>query len=339
MSANMSPRRVCGAATSAIAKPRRHARGVVYGLMLAAYLGLVGSAFASGPPVATGESETPSGAGTGTPSSPGTGTPSSSGKAACPSPNPPNTLTLVGGTPQTATLDTPFADGLQVALANSDGCPVTSAVAGIPITFSAPAGGASGLFSASESRTVTVGSDASGAAAAPAFTANDTAGSYTVTASSGYGTVLFSLRNVAATGSSNACSSLLAGLAGTPVKLTAGVGAIQSTPIGAGFPIRLAVTVTDAEKIPVPGAPVTFTAPARGPSGRFTTRTQNYKNNSRPRTAHQRSVTITTDTCGIAVAPAFTANRRAGGYIVTASVEHVRPAAFALVNEGPGQQP
>jgi hypothetical protein len=127
-------------------------------------------------------------------------------------------------------------------------------------------------------------------------------------------------------------------LAGTPVKLTAGVGAIQSARIGGRFPIQLAVTVTDAEKSPVPGALVTFTAPARGPSGRFTMRTHS----SRRYSSHirrLRSVTITTDACGIAVAPPFTANRRPGGYIVTAAVAHVRPAAFALVNAGPGQQP
>ena len=50
-------------------------------------------------------------------------------------------MTLVAGTPQTAILGSAFATGLQVALSNSDGCPVTSAAAGIPVTFSAPAGG------------------------------------------------------------------------------------------------------------------------------------------------------------------------------------------------------
>jgi hypothetical protein len=126
--------------------------------------------------------------------------------------------------------------------------------------------------------------------------------------------------------------------AGAPIRVTAGVGAFQSTPAGTSFQLRLAVTVTDAEEHPLPGARVTFTAPARGPSGRFRIRTQNSKK-SRPHVSHPRSVTITTDACGVAVAPAFTANRQPGGYIVTAAVEHVRPAAFALVNTAPGQQP
>jgi hypothetical protein len=138
-------------------------------------------------------------------------------------------------------------------------------------------------------------------------------------------------------GGSGVCGSMLAGPAGSPARIAAGVGAIQSTPRGTRFPIRLAVTVTDAEKDPVPGAPVTFTAPARGPSGRFTTRTQKSKR-SLPHVSRHRSVTIVTDACGIAVAPPFVANDEQGGYIVTASVEHVRPAAFALVNAGPGQQ-
>ncbi len=124
--------------------------------------------------------------------------------------------------------------------------------------------------------------------------------------------------------------------AGAPIRVTAGVGAFQSAPVGTPFPIQLAVTVTDAEKNPVPGAPVTFTAPARGPSGRFTTRTQNSKK-THSRVSHPRSVTIRTGACGIAVAPAFTANDTRGGYVVKATVEHVRPAAFALVNEAPGQ--
>ena len=91
-----------------------------------------------------------------------------------------------------------FATSLQVALGNSDGCPVTSAAAGIPVTFSAPSSGASGVFSSSESNTAVVGADAAGTVAAPPFTANTAAGSYTVTATSQYGSVSFSLTNTAA---------------------------------------------------------------------------------------------------------------------------------------------
>src|SRR5580692_6339665 len=115
----------------------------------------------------------------------------------CPTSNPPNELTLQGGTPQTAQLDTPFDGPLQVALANSNGCPVTSVV-GTPVTFTAPASGASGRFATSGANAVTVGADVSGNASAPTLTANDTAGSYTVTATSAYGSVAFALTNSSA---------------------------------------------------------------------------------------------------------------------------------------------
>ncbi len=300
---------------SVIVRPRRAVRGPRLALALAACLGVVTGTLVAEPLYAYGE----------------VGTSSGSGGAACPSPNPPNTLALIAGTPQTAALGTPFATGLQVALANTNGCAVTTAVAGIPVTFRAPASSAAagGVFSASGSGTVTVGSDASGTAAAPSFTANDTAGSYEVTASSGYGAVQFSLTNAAARGSS-ACGSALPGLAGRPARVSAGVGATQSAPAGTYFPIRLAVTVTDAEKSPVRGALVTFSAPTRGPSGHFASRSRG----SRP-----RSVKVRTDACGIAVAPAFAANDEQGGYVVKAGVGHARPAAFALVNTRPGQQP
>jgi hypothetical protein len=239
-------------------------------------------------------------------------------------------------------LGSAFQTNLQVAFTNSNGCPVTTAVAGIPVTFSAPSAGASGLFSASGSNAVTVGSDASGMAAAPTFTADNVAGGYTVTASSAYGSISFSLTNTE-TGDTSACGAATStsdaptSLADRPTRLTVGVGATQSTPTGTRFPIRLAVTVTDAEKNPVPGVLVTFVAPSRGPSGYFTVRSggahtpMSHTPNSGRSRPHR--VQVRTDACGIALAPAFTADDRAGGYVVVASVERVQ-SAFALVNEG-----
>jgi hypothetical protein len=282
------------------------------------------AAFAPAPVFAAGEKGGESGG------SPG----ESAATSDCPSSNPPNQMTLVAGTPQTALVGTAFATGLQATLANSDGCPVTSAAAGIPVTFSSPPSGASGVFSTTGTGTAIVGADASGTVVAPPFTANGAAGSYTVTATSRYGSVSFTLTNAPAGVWCPALERRASASAGQPVKLTPGVGSTQSTPAGRRFAIRLAVTVTDAEGNPVPGAPVTFSAPAGGPSGRFTTRTQNSKK-THARVSHPRGVTIRTGACGIAVAPAFTANDRRGGYIVKATVEHVRQAAFALVNEAP----
>ena len=65
------------------------------------------------------------------------------------------------------------------------------------MTFTAPTSGASGTFASSGSNTVTVGADVSGNASA-AFGANDLAGTYTLVASSAYGSVDFTLTNTAA---------------------------------------------------------------------------------------------------------------------------------------------
>src|SRR2546426_8099773 len=99
---------------------------------------------------------------------------------ACPSSNPPNMLKIFSGSSQTAQLGRPFQANLQVALVNSNGCPVTGTLGGISVDFVAPASGASGVFASSGSNAVTVGTDANGVAVAPTFTANDTAGSYSV---------------------------------------------------------------------------------------------------------------------------------------------------------------
>ena len=94
----------------------------------------------------------------------------------------------------------------------------------------------------------------------------------------------------------------------------------------------LAVTVTDAEKNPVAGALVSFSAPASGASGRFTVRS---RGSHRHRVSHARTVHVETGACGIAVAPPFSAGHQAGGYILEANAKPARPAAFALVNEAP----
>jgi protocatechuate 3,4-dioxygenase beta subunit len=416
---------------------RRRARWVGLGLIMAAGLVALGGTLVGAPALAS----------------------EGSGVSGCPSSNPPNQMTLVAGTPQTAILGTAFATTLQVALSNSDGCPVTSAAAGIPVTFSAPASGASGVFSTSGSSTVIVGADASGTVAAPPFTANTAAGGYTVTATSQYGLVSFSLTNTAAglparivaiplkrtsatimrrypqplqvrvldangnpvagttvtftlgsgapstcgtttsssagatftgggtqasamTGATGVASSplltanntagsftataagsskeptggsgkegsgasggiaatavsfSLSNLAGEPAKLTPGVGSTQSTPAGTPFPIRLAVTVTDTQKNPVPSALITFSAPLAGASGRFTVYSRG--SHHRTRVSRPNTVKVKTNACGIAVAPTFAAGDTQGGYVVKATVKRARAAAFALANVAPGQSP
>jgi hypothetical protein len=353
----------------------------------------------------------------------------------CPARNPPDEMQLVAGSPQSATLGSAFATEPEVTLANSNGCPVSGA-AGTPVTFTAPASGPSGTFSASGSSAVTVGADSQGAASAPPFSANTIAGSYTVSAVSAYGSVSFSLSNsphgvparllavspargtatvlsryatplqvrvldasgapaagvsvtftltaspgpevcrgsqaagasftggsaqaIATTNAAGVATSppltanagagsflasaaissassaspypapapvafSLKNLAGKPQLISAGVGATQFAALGQAFPIRLAVSVTDAQRNPVPGAPVTFSAPTRPPSGRFLV-------HSHRRLRASSRVQVRSDGCGVALAPVFTAGQTAGGYVVKASVGHAHSVAFALVN-------
>jgi hypothetical protein len=183
--------------------------------------------------------------------------------------------------------------------------------------------------------------NAFGIATSPLFTANSTAGSFTATAAVSGKEPSGGKENSGASSSDAATpvSFSLSNLAGKPTKLAPGVGSTQSTTAGTPFPIRLAVTVTDAEKNPVPGAQITFSAPTSGASGRFTDRSSidhsRGSDHHRSHLSYTHMVKVKTSACGIAVAPAFTANHLPGGYIVKATVKPARPAAFALVNEAP----
>jgi len=223
----------------------------------------------------------------------------STGSPSCPASNPPNTLSLVSGTPQTAQLDNAFASGLQVALANTDGCPVTSAVAGTPVTFAAPASGASAVFSASGSNTLTVGSDDAGTVAEVMLTANDTPGSYTVTATSAYGTVAFSLTNSAA------------GLAASVVALAP---TSEQATVDTRYAERLQIRVRQANGSPRAGTTVTFTlGSSAGATGSSAGAGASFL-------AGGAQATATTGANGIATSPPLTANGVAGSFKATATV-------------------
>jgi len=75
-----------------------------------------------------------------------------------------------GTTPQSATINTAFANALAVTVSDANG----NAVSGVNVTFTAPGSGASGTFS-NTTATISLATNASGVAAAP-FTANLTAG-------------------------------------------------------------------------------------------------------------------------------------------------------------------
>jgi hypothetical protein len=210
---------------------------------------------------------------------------------------------LAGGSSQTAQLGKPFGQPFSVQLANTNGCPLTGNLAGVTVNFDAPGSGASGFFPSSGSTQATVGTDAQGVATSPPFTANDTAGGYTVDAESDYGTVDIAAWNTAA-------------------GLAAGVAAVSATveqaPTGTLYGTPLQARVVDANGNPVQGAGVTFTVVpgATGAGATFLGAAQ-----------------VETGSDGIATAPPLLANAVPGAFVVTASTDGLSSiAAFTLEN-------
>lgn len=223
----------------------------------------------------------------------------------CPSSNRPNELVVFAGSGQTAQLGKEFPAQLQAALANKNGCPVTGNLAGIDVDFDAPGAGASGIFAGSGSRKVTVGTDAQGVATAPALTANDSAGSYTVDAHSDYGSIEFFLGNTA--------SGLAAGISATS-------GAGQGAAVYGQYAEPLQARVTDANGNPVQGAIVSFAVVpgSTGAGASFLTGAQ---------------ATATTGSDGLATSPPLVANGSPGRFTAVASTDGIASVAtYALDN-------
>jgi protocatechuate 3,4-dioxygenase beta subunit len=216
----------------------------------------------------------------------------------CPTSNPPNELVLAGGSGQTAQLGTQFAQNLQVALANTNGCPLTGNLAGVTVNFDAPGSGGSGIFAGSGSREAYVGTDSQGVATAPPFTANFTAGAYTVDAHSDYGTVELSLSNTAG---------------GLPSSITATGTNSQEASVNSSYGQPLRARVTDVNGNPVQGVNVTFSLlpGPTGASGNFLGATPS----------------ATTDSNGLATSPVLIANGVPGRFGATASTPGVSAVA------------
>ncbi|HXY51167.1 MAG TPA: kelch repeat-containing protein [Terriglobales bacterium] len=205
-------------------------------------------------------------------------------------------ITASGGTPQSTTVGTAFASLLVVTVQNSSGNPVS----GVSVTFLAPGSGASGTFAGGVNTATT---NSSGVATSAVFTANITAGSYTVSAS--------------VAGVSTPASFVLTNTAGKAASVTATSGTPQSAVISTAFSSPLVVTVDDSDGNPVSGVSVTFLAPANGASGTFAGGVN----------------TATTNSAGVATSAVFTANAMTGSYTVGASVAGVSTSAnFALTN-------
>jgi hypothetical protein len=222
---------------------------------------------------------------------------------ACPSSNLPNELVLAGGSGQTAQLGKQFPTNLQAQLANSNGCPVTGNLAGIDVEFDAPGSGPGGIFAGSGSREAVVGTDAQGVATAPAFTANDTAGSYTVDAHSDSGRVEFNLTNT---------------VSGLAAAITATNGSGQQATVNGEYAQPLQARVGDADGNPVQGASVTFSIVpgSTGSGASFVGGAQ---------------ASATTDASGLAVSPPLVANGDPGRFTAVASTDGVSAVATYML--------
>lgn len=208
-------------------------------------------------------------------------------------------LTLGGGNNQSRAVNAAFSAPLVVNVSGTGGDPVDGGV----VTFTAPGSGAS-LSPATSTVAISSGTASLNA------TANTTAGGpYTVaaTAAGASPTINFSLTNTA----------------GAPSSITAGPGVTpQAATVNTAFATALAVTVTDSFGNPVPSTSVTFTAPASGASGTFSTSTN--------------TITANTNSSGVVTAGTFTANTIAGGpYNVSVSAGAASTSVSFTNNPGP----
>jgi hypothetical protein len=186
------------------------------------------------------------------------------------------------GTPQSVVVGN-FYSPISVLVTDAVGNPIPNA----SVTFQSSNAGAVVTFNGSLSQTLTT--NASGVATPATPLAGFVSGPVAVTATVNSITANFSLTN----------------LADVPTFMTITGGDAQSATINTNFPNPLKVTVMDTHENLVIGAPVTFTAPGSGASGKFP--------------SNQLSVIVNTDANGVATSPVFTANGTIGNYQVVAS--------------------
>jgi hypothetical protein len=207
-------------------------------------------------------------------------------------------MAVAGGSPQSAGINTAFANRLKALVKDANNNPVS----GVTVTFTAPGSGATVAFAGGLTTAVT---DGTGVATSAAITASSVLGSYTVVASANPGlSANFSLTNAG----------------GPPSSVTVVSGAGQGAVINTAFVSPLQVRVIDSVGNPVSGVTVTFTPPASGAGGSFAGG-QN---------------TALTDSLGMARSAIFTANGSAGTYNVAATVSGINPANFSLTNLSSG---
>jgi hypothetical protein len=209
-------------------------------------------------------------------------------------------VSVVGSATQSAVVGKTFALPLTVSVTDAYG---NAAAAGTTVTFTVTpaANGAEATFPGGKLIATAVTSQVGGldeaSTALIPLTANTKLGSYSVTATVAGGTVAakFTLTNTA-----------------DPV-----VNAPQSATVNTTYSRPLFALVTDGFGRPMSGVSVTFIAPASGASGTF---------------AGKLTATAITNAAGLATAPAFTANTRAGSFVVTVHVPYTAAETIQMTN-------
>ncbi len=213
-------------------------------------------------------------------------------------------VNATNGSLQSVLVGTAFPTPLS-AVVTQNGNPMS----GVSVTFTAPvssASSASGTFS-NKSITESDTTDSNGIATSSTFTANSTAGAYSVSAtvSGASAPATFSLTNLSTSG----------------LTIVSVNGSQQAAKVGTPFSTQLEAGVFYLGA-PVSGATVTFTAPSSGASGTFSNGTTTESD--------------VTDSNGHATSSTFAADATGGSYSVSASLSsNSTQAAFALTNLAP----
>jgi hypothetical protein len=217
------------------------------------------------------------------------------------------------GAGQSAAAGSAFPNPVVVEVTDAFGNPVHGAY----VLFTTPSSGASATFPGNADQAAGTGSsDASGLVSSPTFAANHTAGNWTMSAEAyscqGPCPVPSSTITIAETNTADTIDA-------TSFTVFSGTG--QSAHIGQPFPHSLAVRIIDKFGNPVPGISVTFTVPTGSPRGTFPSGVGH--------------ATTTSNSSGVATAPALTANLVPGTWPATASATvgaTGKSAQFVLAN-------
>jgi hypothetical protein len=201
-------------------------------------------------------------------------------------------VVVVSGTPQSTTILQAFGAPLVAKVTDRGGNPVSGAA----VSFLAPGSFASGTFQDGFNADTEL-TNGNGVATSTTFTANTTAGNYSVFANAFTGSApTFSMTNIA----------------GPPAKIVPFAQLVQIAVVGTTFAFQISATVTDVGGNGLSGVPVTFSAPSSGPSANF---------------GGSNTFTTISD-LGTATTPRFTASGTSGSYNILASAAGISTAAI-----------